>query len=249
MVGGIGEREKVMSVDHANVLPLAGELSRATADDLLGQVVSRLARDPDRPVVCDVARLVPAEPDALMVFPQALARVGGWPGASLALACASPELDRALLGQHVDRYLLVLHSLEDALHEADREVAGAVRSVALPAEAESPRTARQLLNDDWPEGQPGREAAAFVVHELCANALVHVGAPFTVHWAVTDHRVLVAVTDTSRQEPILRPVGPYSATSGRGIQLVRAMSRQWGVRWVYPGGKTVWADVDPTCFD
>jgi hypothetical protein len=47
----------------------------------------------------------------------------------------------------------------------------------------------------------------------------------------------------------LRPVGPYSATSGRGIQLVKAMSRQWGVRWAYPGGKTVWADIDPTCFD
>jgi hypothetical protein len=238
-----------MSVDHSSVLPLSGEVSRATADDLLGQVVRQLARVPDRPVVCDVARLVPGEPDALMLFPQALAHVGGWPGASLALACASPDLDRALLGQHIDRYLPVVDSIADALRDADHQVAGAVRSVTLPPEPESPRTARQLLNDDWPPEQPGREAAAFVVHELCANALVHVGAPFTVHWAVTQTRVLVAVTDTSRQEPILRPVGPYSATSGRGIQLVKAMSRLWGVRWTYPGGKTVWADIDPTCFD
>ncbi len=238
-----------MTVDHSSVLPLSGEVSRATADDLLGQVVSMLSRDPSLPVVCDVARLVPAEADALMVFPQALARVGGWPRVSLALAGASPELGRVLLGQHVDRYLPVLDSVEDALRDAALQVTGAVRSVALPAEPESARTARQLLNDDWPVGQQGREAAAFVVHELCVNALVHVGASYTVHWAVTPQRVLVAVTDASRQEPILRPVGPYSAASGRGIQLVKAMSRQWGVRWVYPGGKTVWADVDPTCFD
>jgi hypothetical protein len=142
----------------------------------------------------------------------------------------------------------VYASVPEALDAAAREVTAHVCTIRLDPQPGSPRAARQRLNDDWPDGQQGREAAAFVVHELCVNALTHVGRPFTASWAITGDRIMVAVTDESRQEPVLRPVGPYSATSGRGLQLVRAMSRAWGVRWVFENGKTVWAEVEPTAF-
>lgn len=238
-----------MPVDHASVLPLSGDLSRASADELLAAVVGALAAEPTRPVVYDVSQLsASGDADELMVFPQALARVGGWPGASLSLAAPSALLRHALGAQHIDRYLPVFATVPDALGDAARQVTASVRRLSLDPDPQSPRTARQVLSDEWPHGQQGREAAAFVLHELCANAVTHVGEPFSAQWAVTAERVLVAVTDCSRQEPILRPVGPYSATSGRGIQLVKAMSRAWGVRWVYPGGKTVWSDIEPACF-
>lgn len=232
----------------ACVVRMAGAVTAATARETRARLLDELTRD-GSPVVCDVSALVaPGRASLLLLFPDVLAQAGGWPRVSLSLAAASPRLADALTAVHLERYLPVFASVDHAVRAADYEVTAAARNVRLAAAAESARRARQMLNDEWPRGRQGQEAAAFVVHELCVNAVTHVGRPFTVSWGVTPDRILVAVTDDSRQEPILRPVGRYSATSGRGMQLVSAMSQRWGVRWVYDGGKTVWADIDPTCF-
>jgi hypothetical protein len=77
---------------------------------------------------------------------------------------------------------------------------------------------------------------------LAGNALRHARSSFTVSLSLTDRDLLVAVTDASRHEPVLRSPGP-SSTSGRGLQLVSALSSDWGVRLVHLEGKTVWATV------
>ena len=51
---------------------------------------------------------------------------------------------------------------------------------------------------------------------------------------------LYAVTDESRIVPVL----PHPAAcpgGGRGLHVVAALSRSWGVRLVHRRGKTVWA--------
>jgi hypothetical protein len=237
-----------MPVMQGCVLSLAGEISADTSDELLTRVVDTMVLEGPTPIVCDLSRLEARHGAPVLLFAEALARVGGWPRASLALAAAEPALAATLLAHRADRYLPVYATVQDALDAARHEVTAHVSTVDLEPEPQSPRAARQRLHDEWPAGHEGREVAAFVVHELCANALTHVGRPFTASWGVTDTRIVVAVTDESRQEPILRPVGPYAATSGRGMQLVKAMSLTWGVRWVFDNGKTVWAEVRPSAF-
>jgi hypothetical protein len=82
-----------------------------------------------------------------------------------------------------------------------------------------------------------------VATELVANSVLHVGRGLTLSMARRDDQLLVAVTDRSRDEPVLRPCRP-AAVGGRGMQLIAGLSRQWGVRLVHPGGKTVWAALD-----
>ena len=81
-------------------------------------------------------------------------------------------------------------------------------------------------------------AAAQVVSELATNATLHARTGFTVVLAAEDGCVRIEASDTS---PVpLRPRSHSStATTGRGLGIVAALSSDWGVRPDDPG-KTVW---------
>jgi hypothetical protein len=76
---------------------------------------------------------------------------------------------------------------------------------------------------------------------LATNAIVHACSPFSVLAHVHDSGVRVSVSDNSPVRPAIRASDPL-AVSGRGLQLVEALSSDWGVD-VTPEGKTVWADL------
>ncbi|VTR78905.1 hypothetical protein CHMI_03691 [Cellulomonas hominis] len=82
--------------------------------------------------------------------------------------------------------------------------------------------------------------------EVVANAVVHGPEDGSVRVAVRiDHRgVRVAVTDDSPAKPQVQHPAP-TAVSGRGMALVEALSRTWGVDVHGEEGKTVWFLVDP----
>ena len=86
------------------------------------------------------------------------------------------------------------------------------------------------------------EAAELGVSELVTNAVLHARTAVTVTVRTTGGRVRVEVRDTS---PL--PVQPrhfaLTSTTGRGLQLVAALSSGWGVEAPPAGegpGKTVW---------
>ncbi|EYT83913.1 regulatory protein, partial [Streptomyces sp. Tu 6176] len=62
--------------------------------------------------------------------------------------------------------------------------------------------------------------------------------------------VRIEVTDArGEQLPTTPPYpeGPSTeAESGRGLLLVEALADRWGVQPYPPGGKTVWAEIEPT---
>ena len=80
-----------------------------------------------------------------------------------------------------------------------------------------------------------------VVSELVTNAMLHAGPPVELRLADLGGRVRVEVDDGSRLAPV-RPLASVDAMTGRGIALVDALSRQWGVEQL-AGGKTMWAEV------
>lgn len=84
------------------------------------------------------------------------------------------------------------------------------------------------------------DAIAVLVSELATNSVRHASSDFTVSVEREPHQIRVAVSDAGAGVPFLRSPSRRDA-SGRGLQIVRELADDWGVRARADGpGKTVW---------
>jgi MEDS: MEthanogen/methylotroph, DcmR Sensory domain/Histidine kinase-like ATPase domain len=90
-------------------------------------------------------------------------------------------------------------------------------------------------------GRVAADDVQLVVSELTTNAVIHAGTPFSISVGCDGSAIRISVQDWSSMPPILRD-GPPAARSGRGLRLVAAVARDWGVE-PGPDGKTVWAEL------
>jgi len=120
------------------------------------------------------------------------------------------------------------------------------RTLRLPAELMSVREGRRFARDvviEWGLRRLADEVQ-LGVSELITNAVRHARTDVELRLNLDDH-LTVEVRDF---EPTLNrpadpgPVDPM-ATSGRGLQIVAAVSRDWGVRGL-ADGKAVWFTLD-----
>ena len=125
-------------------------------------------------------------------------------------------------------------------------VARAGHARSFVCELQSPGLARHFIADTlnaW-----GCSAlvgdASIVVAELATNAVVHARSEFIVAVSSGDDWVRVSVRDASSVVPTVQDPGPYSI-SGRGLMLVAAISRRWGIDAI-TDGKVVWAELGST---
>jgi len=90
---------------------------------------------------------------------------------------------------------------------------------------------------------------AIVVSELVTNALQHAwpassgtgaGWPIQLGLFHPGHRIMCAVTDASTEVPVPREPD-FFAETGRGLQVVAALSDQWGYTASGDMGKVIWA--------
>jgi anti-sigma regulatory factor (Ser/Thr protein kinase) len=81
-----------------------------------------------------------------------------------------------------------------------------------------------------------------VVSELATNAVQHAGTPFTVFLHAFEETLLLEVEDGSWTGPFLAVIAKDLAVNGRGLSIVNALSRDWGVDPHADGGKSVWAE-------
>ena len=85
---------------------------------------------------------------------------------------------------------------------------------------------------------------AIMVSELTTNSVRHASTPFTLTIDKTPREIYVAVTDNGPGAPVVRDPTPSEFT-GRGLQIVRALARRWGVRFAAgTPGKTVWFTME-----
>lgn len=84
--------------------------------------------------------------------------------------------------------------------------------------------------------------AALVVSELATNAVLHGQSSFDVTLSLLDSGLRIGVRDSSRLEPVPRDA-PLNASSGRGLELVEALSARWGAV-LLADGKVIWAELD-----
>jgi serine/threonine-protein kinase RsbW len=123
------------------------------------------------------------------------------------------------------------------------------QSVTVPHEGHGVSLARHAFAKELASAGVSdevRQDAVLVMSELVSNAVKH-GAPLPdgqvrVRWLITDESVHVEITDggaVTRPNPAVATV---FALGGRGLDIVRLISREWGV--TQDGDSvTVWADV------
>ncbi len=127
----------------------------------------------------------------------------------------------------------------------------AVTSMSVPHTTRSVHDVRRRLREDLQALgiAPGTvEDAEIVVAELLGNAIRHArplpDGTVGVSWRVTDGVLDVTVTDGGSPHLPTRREPPPLATGGRGLQIIAALSRAWGV--VDRGrARTVWAALVP----
>ena len=83
--------------------------------------------------------------------------------------------------------------------------------------------------------------AALIISELATNALSHARSPFR---AVLDRRgrgLRIGVEDAT-DVPLERRASAWDDISGRGVDIIEALSERWGYSRL-PDGKVVWAEL------
>jgi uncharacterized protein YjbJ (UPF0337 family)/anti-sigma regulatory factor (Ser/Thr protein kinase) len=122
-------------------------------------------------------------------------------------------------------------------------VRGGRVSARFDAEAQSAAAARRLVTSTLGRWQCDglADEAALLTSELVANAIRHAHSEIDLRVSRTDSGVRVEVADRDPHPVHPRQPEP-SDTGGRGLYLVGAMARDWGV-WPSPPGKTVWFEL------
>ncbi|MGH8916968.1 MAG: ATP-binding protein [Acidimicrobiales bacterium] len=116
--------------------------------------------------------------------------------------------------------------------------------LTLPGEPESARHARRFLAETlagWGAGR-WRDQAELVVSELVGNAALHARTDICVRVRLNRRALRLEVSDSSPRMPQPRHYSA-EATTGRGLAMVAAVGRRWGVD-PDPEGKTIWVELD-----
>ena len=125
---------------------------------------------------------------------------------------------------------------------------GRRRSVTrLPGDPSAVPAARRFAGQAAADygGDPDTiDLTKLLVTEIATNAVVHAGSPIrlTVEPEPPD-ALRVEVRDDDPTPPPEPSQPDADATNGRGLWLVSALARRWGVNR-NPKGKTVWFEVD-----
>ncbi len=126
-------------------------------------------------------------------------------------------------------------------------------SITLPLRPSSVSAARRFLSRRFAEYTVDLAVvnnAILVVSELVTNAVLHALGPVVVEAAFADGSTAKAPTlriVVSDASPIVPMMRAYSegASTGRGLALVAALARRWGVE-AEGSGKAVWVELDAT---
>lgn len=119
-----------------------------------------------------------------------------------------------------------------------------VARMQFDAAPESVPFARRFIEEQLHDCPPGVVGVVLLLtSELATNAVVHAQSPFSVEVGRSDRTVRVSVSDRSDVPPVQLSATPADE-HGRGIQLLSALSANWGIE-PRDSGKEVWFEVTP----
>jgi anti-sigma regulatory factor (Ser/Thr protein kinase) len=225
------------------VIHIDGWLDPGGVPDLRACVRDCLAAEPDV-IVLEVADLSVAADECVAVFAVLSCQAMTWPGTTLVFACASPALVAAVAREGTD--IASYPSVDAARDRVDPDEPRYRLREALPASPVAAPVARRQLGRacrSW-SVQELLEPAELVATELVANAVRHAGGRVVLTVSLRQGDLQISVGDDSPALPHRRVSMP-SDEHGRGLLMVDALSKDWGMTCV-GDGKVVWAKVAAT---
>lgn len=235
-LGAFGQR----AGENAEFAALSGR--NRLPSDVVSELMDLLAREP-RILVADLSGMAVAAADMTQVFAPVVCYLTCWPG-TLVVVCTPSEIARArLLPVEVPGRLLVRTSREGGVDEAVHLLAPLQstiqRLLPVPRASSEARTFTGRTLRDWNLSRLAGPAS-LVVSELVTNSAVHADTVLDLKLSRVQGLLRIAVHDHGGGHP---RVGEVSDTmlGGRGLVLVEALTRGWGVIPARYSGKTVWA--------
>ncbi len=233
-------RVRSHAIRQVVVLEVAGRLGDVVED--LDMAIQLALADGPRGVVCDLSAVQEgAEPQAVEVLATAGRHVRDWPAIPVAVACPDPRVVETVRAHPLGGYLVLTASMLPMVSAVLASPIPAVEWLLLAPHPTAPRAARNFVARtllDW--GLGGLiPSASLVVSELVTNSTVHAGTDVELSLAWNLGALRVTVRDNSAELPCQR----FSQFDlhGRGLSLVTALSRAFGVLPTADGGKVVWA--------
>lgn len=225
--------------DRAMVVRPVGVLTSETYLRLRDGLL-KCATDEPSAIVVDLDSMRAADWSSLAVFPAVWNRISGWPGVPLVLASARQPMRSVLDTSAVPRFVPTYRSVGEALEVLDTAPPRSRRHVELLGDPASVRPVRRLVEQTchhW--GIPDLVTdAVLVASELTENMVRHARSDGWLRLELRGKQFTVAVADTDPRPPRL---GAPRQRGGRGIALIAALSRTWGIAPRVPVGKVVWA--------
>jgi anti-sigma regulatory factor (Ser/Thr protein kinase) len=128
---------------------------------------------------------------------------------------------------------------------AERRLPSRYRAVRrhLPLDPSSPSAARRFVTDVLRQWDHADLAAnvSLMTSELVTNSVLHTSGELELGLYLDLDHLRVEVVDRSERLPMLQ-APDADATGGRGLLIIEALSRAWGVE-PRGGGKAVWFEV------
>ena len=144
-----------------------------------------------------------------------------------------------------DQVLAMLRAISLGVDGADGPSSADLEQaqIELPAELISGRKARLFVSDRLSEWRLDglMDTALLLTTELVTNAVIHAGTAVRLTVRRGGDHLRVEVADTGGGSLHLREPG-VEATTGRGLQLMEALSAAWGTS-AYEAGKLVWFEL------
>jgi anti-sigma regulatory factor (Ser/Thr protein kinase) len=177
----------------------------------------------------------------LSVFTTVWMRVSEWPGVPV-MVVADELLRTTLKLNGISRFVPQYPTVRLALDAVGAPRERRRHEVQLPLSLATPRLARGFVRATctrW--GVPGvLDEAVLITSELVENAVRHTGSAPSLRLELRPGQFAIAVHDDDPTPPKPRPL-TSDQPGGRGMALVEALSKVWGVSPSPRGGKVVWA--------
>jgi hypothetical protein len=207
-----------------------------------------LAEQP-RILVCDLTAMPMSAVAAVKLFTPVVRYLADWPGTGV-VVISTPDAQQwaRRLSQPLPETFILTDSRAAGVAELHALLPRLVHvGVHLDARLTAPRTARLFTVQSllgW-HLTPLVSPACLVASELVTNAVVHAASAVDFALSRANGRMQMTVRDHGAGRPTPRvdePDGDY--LGGRGLLLVKQVTRGWGVFPAQDNGKTVWVVFD-----
>lgn len=206
-------------------------------------------------LICDLSGISSIAPACAAVFPTAWRESGGWPGVSLNLCSARPQVKARLWAEGTMRFVAVHNDVGSAVDAARTLPPYVSHTTRLRFDPQAAREARLFARATllrWGM-RDVVDDALLLVSEMVSNCVRHGAPPLRLTLRLRSGLLRIAVNDGGPgvPRPRLSSVPPegvingvHIAGSGRGLTLVAAISTAWGISEYAAGpGKTMWCEL------